>query len=60
MFLRRTVAAFVVLLAAGYASAQPGPQLLGVFPPGAKAGDTVEVTTPGGGKSYEIVGVAFR
>jgi transcription elongation GreA/GreB family factor len=23
-------------------------------------GDTVEVSTPGGGKSYEIVEVAFR
>ena len=27
---------------------------------GKTVGDTVEVTTPGGGKSYEIVGVAFR
>ncbi len=27
---------------------------------GKGVGDTVEVTTPGGGKSYEIVGVAFR
>ena len=26
---------------------------------GKTIGDTVEVTTPGGGKSYEIVGVAF-
>ena len=26
---------------------------------GKKVGDTVEVNTPGGGKSYEIVGVAF-
>ena len=25
-----------------------------------KFGDTVEVTTPGGGKSYEVVGVRFR
>ena len=27
---------------------------------GKKVGDTVEVNTPGGGKSYEIVEVAFR
>lgn len=27
---------------------------------GKGVGDTVEVTTPGGGKSYEIVSVAFR
>ena len=27
---------------------------------GKGVGDTVEVNTPGGGKSYEIVGVAFR
>ena len=27
---------------------------------GKGVGDTVEVTTPGGGKSYEIVGVRFR
>ena len=27
---------------------------------GKTVGDTVEVTTPGGGKSYEIVGVNFR
>ena len=27
---------------------------------GKSVGDTVEVTTPGGGKSYEIVEVAFR
>ena len=26
---------------------------------GKKVGDTVEVTTPGGGKSYEVVGVRF-
>ena len=42
-------AAFALLLAAGYATAQPGPQLLTVFPPGAKAGDTVEVTFAGSG-----------
>ena len=27
---------------------------------GKEAGDTVEVSTPGGGKSYEVVEVAFR
>ena len=27
---------------------------------GKKTGDSVEVNTPGGGKSYEIVDVAFR
>ena len=27
---------------------------------GKGVGDTVEVTTPGGGKSYEVVGVQFR
>jgi transcription elongation factor GreA len=27
---------------------------------GKAVGDTVEVSTPGGGKSYEIVGLAFR
>lgn len=27
---------------------------------GKKEGDSVEVVTPGGGKSYEVVGVAFR
>jgi transcription elongation factor GreA len=27
---------------------------------GKTVGDTVEVTTPGGGKSYEVVGVMFR
>ena len=27
---------------------------------GKTVGDTVEVSTPGGGKSYEVVGVAFR
>ncbi len=47
---RRVLAGFVVLLAGGFASAQPlpsPPQLLSVFPPGAKAGDTVEVTFSG-------------
>ena len=27
---------------------------------GKTVGDTVEVSTPSGGKSYEVVGVAFR
>jgi transcription elongation factor GreA len=27
---------------------------------GKKVGDVIEVTTPGGGKSYEILGVAFQ
>ena len=27
---------------------------------GKKVGDTVEVNTPGGGKSYEVVKVSFR
>ncbi len=49
MLARRVLAIFAVLLAAGYATAQPGPQLLMVFPPGAKAGDTVEVTCSGAG-----------
>ena len=49
MLARRTFATLALLLAAGYATAQPGPQLLTVFPPGAKAGDTVEVTFSGVG-----------
>ncbi len=49
MFLRRIAAAFTLLFATGYAGAQPGPQLLTAFPPGAKAGDTVEVTFTGAG-----------
>src|SRR5262249_2745442 len=48
MLTRRLLAAFAVLLASGYASAQqPTPQLLSVFPMGAKSGDTVEVTCSG-------------
>src|SRR5262245_43876461 len=48
MLTRRILATLAVLLAAGYASAQqPGPQLLSVFPMGAKAGDTVELTLSG-------------
>ena len=38
-----------LLLLAGFASGQQGPQLLTVFPPGAKAGETVEVTFAGSG-----------
>ncbi len=49
MFLRRLVATLTLILAAGSASAQPGPQLLTVFPPGAKVGDTVDVTFAGVG-----------
>jgi len=47
MFTHRFLATFTLLLAVGYANAQPVPQLLSVFPPGAKAGDTVEVTCSG-------------
>src|SRR5262245_7299590 len=48
MLTRRLLATLAVLLTAGYASAQqPVPQLLTVFPLGAKAGDTVEVTCSG-------------
>ncbi|MCI0705381.1 MAG: PPC domain-containing protein [Planctomycetia bacterium] len=49
MFTRRVAALLAVFFAAGYATAQPGPQLLSVFPPGAKAGSTVEVTFGGHG-----------
>ena len=49
MFRCHVVAALVFLLAAGTAGAQPGPQLLTVFPPGAKAGEAVEVTFAGAG-----------
>ncbi|AWM41414.1 putative subtilase-type serine protease precursor [Gemmata obscuriglobus] len=49
MFARRLAATLALLLAAGSASAQPGPQLLTVFPPGAKAGGAVEVTFAGVG-----------
>lgn len=48
--LRLFAAALVVLFAFGVASAQPAaPQLLTVFPAGAKAGSTVEVTLSGHG-----------
>ena len=49
MIAHRIVAALLVLLGAGVAAAQTGPQLLTVFPPGLKAGETVEVTFPGAG-----------
>lgn len=45
----RRFAAALTLLVAGTAGAQPGPQLLTVFPPGVKAGETVEVTFAGAG-----------
>ena len=50
MLARRFLATCTLLLAAGSAFAQqPAPQLLTVFPPGAKAGDTVEITCSGHG-----------
>ena len=49
MFARRVAATFALLLGAGFAAGQTGPQLLTVFPPGAKGGDTVEVTCSGVG-----------
>jgi hypothetical protein len=48
MFARRLAAGFVLVLA-GFATAQQGPQLNTVFPPGAKTGETVEVTFTGVG-----------
>ncbi|MDY3553089.1 PPC domain-containing protein [Gemmata sp. JC717] len=49
MFARRLVATLALLFTAGPASAQPGPQLLTIFPTGAKAGSTTEVTFAGVG-----------
>jgi hypothetical protein len=49
MYAHRIAAALVVLVGAGVAAGQTGPQLLTVFPPGAKAGETVEVTFAGSG-----------
>lgn len=46
---RRIAAGCVLVLSASVAAAQPGPTLLTVFPPGAKAGETVEVTVSGSG-----------
>jgi hypothetical protein len=43
----RLLAAAVLALAAQAAAAQTGPTLLTVFPPGAKAGSTVDVTVSG-------------
>lgn len=45
----RLLAATTLLLSAGFAAGQSGPTLLTVFPPGAKAGETVEVTVAGSG-----------
>jgi hypothetical protein len=48
MLARRILSTLALLLTGAYANAQqPGPQLLTVFPPGAKAGSTVEVTLAG-------------
>lgn len=49
MTFRRFAACAVALVLAGRAAAQPGPQLAAVFPPGARAGDTVEVACTGTG-----------
>jgi Bacterial pre-peptidase C-terminal domain len=49
MLARRVLAAFVLLLGTGFATAQTGPELLTVFPPGARAGETVEVAFSGAG-----------
>lgn len=46
---RRLLVVLVLLLAGGSASAQPGPQLHTVFPPGARAGVVTEVTCAGAG-----------
>jgi hypothetical protein len=47
MFIRRLSACVTLLVLAAHAAAQPGPQLVTVFPPGARAGGTVEVTFSG-------------
>ena len=47
MFPPRLLAAAVLVLAANVAAAQTGPTLLTVFPPGAKAGETVELIVSG-------------
>ena len=49
MIAHRIAAALVVFLFANVAVAQTGPQLLTVFPPGAKAGETIEITFSGAG-----------
>ncbi|MBA4191951.1 MAG: hypothetical protein C0467_28560 [Planctomycetaceae bacterium] len=53
MFARRIASTLALLLGAGFATAQTGPQLLTAFPPGAKAKDTVEVTFSGSGYTGE-------
>jgi hypothetical protein len=45
----RLLTCTILLLSAGFAAGQAGPTLLTVFPPGAKAGETVEVTVTGSG-----------
>ncbi|HSQ55593.1 MAG TPA: PPC domain-containing protein, partial [Gemmata sp.] len=47
MLTHRVSAIAVLLTVSGFAAAQNGPQLLTVFPPGAKAGETVEVACSG-------------
>src|SRR4051794_31426267 len=46
---RRSFICVVLVASAGSVAAQTGPQLTTVFPPGAKAGETVEVTVSGSG-----------
>ena len=46
---RRLAAGFTIAFTASVAAADPGPTLLTVFPPGVKAGETVEVTFSGTG-----------
>jgi hypothetical protein len=49
MYAHRLVPLVAVLVLGGIASGQTGPQLLTVFPNGAKTGDSVEVTFTGNG-----------
>lgn len=49
MTIARMATLCVVMLAAGAAAGQTGPQLLTVFPPGTQAGGTVEATFTGSG-----------
>ncbi len=49
MISRPLATALALIFGTGLASAQSGPQLLTVFPPGGKAGETVEVTLAGVG-----------
>src|SRR5438045_1664235 len=46
---RRLLICVVLVVSAGSVAAQTGPQLATVFPPGAKAGEIVEVTVSGAG-----------